>query len=203
MPVRRDALMDELIALYLDEGFLSFGIGDLAARLHCSRTTLYGIAPSKEQIIAAAVRDFFRAATERVEASLAEESDPVARLRAYLEAISRELAPASPAFFADLDAFAPAREVYRRNTEWAAQRVRQLVEDLSARGSEVDAAFAGAVAAHVMLSIQSGELEEQTGLDDAAAYHQLASLLVGGVGADAGVRVSRGRSSTAQPGRSA
>ncbi|QMW66897.1 TetR/AcrR family transcriptional regulator [Mumia sp. ZJ1417] len=195
MPARRDALMDELISLFLAEGFLSFGIGDLAARLRCSRTTLYAIAPSKEQIIAAAVRAFFRGATEHVEASLAEESDPVARLRTYLEAISCELAPASPAFFADVDAFAPARDVYRRNTEWAARRVRQLVADLGPQGSGVDPAFAGVVAAQVMLSIQSGELEAQTGVDDATAYHQLASLLVAGV--------SPARPSTARPGRSA
>ncbi|MGH1561511.1 TetR/AcrR family transcriptional regulator [Mumia sp. DW29H23] len=182
MPVRRGELMDELISLYLDEGFLAFGIGDLAARLRCSRSTLYAIAPSKEQIVTAAVRAFFRGATERVEARLEREADPAARLHAYLEAISEELAPASPAFFADLDAFEPAREVYRRNTEWAARRVRQLVTALEGRDGSVDPGFVGVVAAQVMQAIQRGEIEAASGLDDAAAYHQLAQLLVAGVG---------------------
>lgn len=47
----------------------------------------------------------------------------MARIGTYLEAISAELAPASSAFFADLDMFTPAREIYAHNTAIAARRV--------------------------------------------------------------------------------
>lgn len=100
---------------------------------------------------------------------------------AYLEAISAELAPASPAFFADLDAFAPAREIHLRNTVIAVTRVQELVRAAEAPGRAVNATFIGAVAGTVMESIQRGEMEAMTSVDSVAAYRMLADLIVAGV----------------------
>lgn len=77
---RRDELVRELASLFLDEGFLEFGIGDLATRLQCSRSTLYTVASSKEQIVLAALRHFFREATTRIEDKVAREGDLGERL---------------------------------------------------------------------------------------------------------------------------
>ncbi|MEO3937952.1 TetR/AcrR family transcriptional regulator [Dermatophilaceae bacterium Soc4.6] len=177
---RTAALLDELVELFLAEGFRDTTLTALAARLHCSKSTLYAVGPSKEQMIVAVVRAFFRRATTRVETRLAATSRPEKRLGAYLLAISDELSPASPAFFADLDAFAPARETYTRNTEFAADRVRELVREATTRRG-VDATFVGAVAGQVMEAINSGRIGEATGLDDAAAYRALADLLTAAV----------------------
>lgn len=172
---RRDELVERLIELFLARGFADLGVADLAALLRCSKTTLYAVADSKEQIIVAVVRAFFRRSTARIEAVLAQEDAPRERVEVYLRAISTELAAASPAFFADLTSFAPAREIYRHNTGIAAARVRQLVME-AAPGQ--DAAFAGAVAGLVMEAIHRGEIRTITGLDDAAAYAALANMLV-------------------------
>ncbi|HWG63889.1 MAG TPA: TetR family transcriptional regulator [Streptosporangiaceae bacterium] len=179
--VRRSEILAGLVSLFLAEGFLAFSVEDLALRLQCSKSTLYGVAPSKEQLITAVVRAFFRDATERVEARLELERDPVTRIGAYLEAISVELAPASASFFADLDAFAPAREIYAQNTAIAARRVQELVKAAQRPGRTLDAAFIGAVTGTVMESIQRGEMETLTSLNDAAAYRLLADLIVAGV----------------------
>ncbi|MFD6073446.1 TetR/AcrR family transcriptional regulator, partial [Amycolatopsis lurida] len=45
---RQRALLSELEAVFLAEGFSQFTLDDLAARLHCSKSTLYALAPSKE-----------------------------------------------------------------------------------------------------------------------------------------------------------
>ncbi|MFD0686113.1 TetR/AcrR family transcriptional regulator [Actinomadura fibrosa] len=176
---RRDALIERLIEVFLDRGFADLSVAELAALLRCSKSTLYTVAASREQIIAAVVRAFFRRATAQVEAALeehaGEDADPAERVGAYLRAISDALAPASPAFFADLDAFAPAREIYKRNTAFAVQRMQGLVREASAGA---DAAFVGAVAGQVMESIHRGEIKERTGLDDSAAYAALAALIV-------------------------
>jgi predicted alpha-1,6-mannanase (GH76 family) len=178
---RRSELLAGLVEIFLAEGFGGFSLEDLAVRLQCSKSTLYGVAPSKEQLITAVVRAFFRRATERVEARLAAETDPVRRISVYLEAIAGELAPASAAFYADLDSFDPAHEIYSRNTVLAARRVRDLVADAEQPGRPVDAVFIGAVAAKAMESIQQGELRSLTSLDDAMAYRALADLIVAGV----------------------
>ncbi|GAA1844821.1 TetR/AcrR family transcriptional regulator [Actinomadura bangladeshensis] len=172
---RREALIGRLMDVFLDRGFAELSVADLAALLRCSKSTLYSVAASREQIIAAVVRAFFRRATGRVEAALDAGADPRERVGLYLRAISEELAPASPAFFADLDAFAPAREIYKQNTAFAVRRVQGLVREAS---GDADAAFVGAVAGQVMESIHRGEIEAQTGMDDSAAYAALASLIV-------------------------
>lgn len=178
---RRAQILDGLVELFLEAGFLEFSVEDLAERLQCSKSTLYAVAPSKEQLITAVVRAFFRGATERVEARLAREADPVGRIRGYLEAISAELAPASTAFFADLDRFGPAREIYAHNTAIAAHRVQELVQAARLAGRVLDAAFIGAVAGATMESIQRGEMAAMTGLGSAAAYRSLADLIIAGV----------------------
>ncbi|XVQ06276.1 TetR/AcrR family transcriptional regulator [Spirillospora sp. CA-255316] len=176
---RREELVERLIEVFLARGFAELGVADMAALLRCSKSTLYMVAGSKEQIITTVVRAFFRRATTRVEARLREETEPRGRIEAYLRAISGELAQAAPAFFADLTSFAPAREIYRQNTGIAAARVRQLVLE-AAPGQ--DAAFAGAVAGLVMEAIHRGEIRASTGLDDSAAYTALANMIVASAG---------------------
>lgn len=180
--VRREAVLRELVDLFLAEGFAALSLDDLAARLRCSKSTLYALAPSKEQLIVAVVRDFFRRATDEVEAASEASASPPDRLLHYLVSISQQLAPASPAFFADVDAFEPARDIYRQNTAIAARRVQDLVRDATPSGARsVDAVFVGAVAGQVMEAIHRGEIEDATGLDDSAAYRALAGLIVAGV----------------------
>jgi AcrR family transcriptional regulator len=175
---RRAAILDGLVEIFLAQGFLGFSVEEFADRLQCSKSTLYAIAPSKEQLITVVVRSFFRRSTERIDAILAGETDPVARIGAYLSGISDELAPASSAFFTDLGMFTPARELYEHNTAIAARRVEELVHAAGPHGPTLDAAFIGAVAGATMESIQRGEMAAMTGLSSASAYRLLADLIV-------------------------
>lgn len=176
--VRAASLRDDLIDIVLAEGFRDLQMSDLAARLNCSKSTLYAIAPSKEQLLVSVVRTFFRRATERVEQAVDPEAPAIERIAAYLTAVATELAPASSAFFADLERFAPAGDIYRQNTQAAVVRVRQLVREAS---PDSDPAFLGAMAGLMMESIHRGDIHRSTGLDDSAAYRQLADLIVAGL----------------------
>lgn len=172
------ALRDGIIDIVLAEGFLDLQLSDLAARLNCSKSTLYGIAPSKEQLLTSIVRTFFRRATERVEAAVDPSAPAVDRIGAYLNAVAVELAPASQQFFADLERFAPAGDIYRQNTQIAASRVQDLVVE-AAPG--IDPQFLGTVARLMMESIHRGDVSRATGLDDSSAYRALADLILAGV----------------------
>src|SRR3954453_15768036 len=131
---RQAELLDQLEALFLAEGFARFPLEDLAVLLHCAKSPLYALAGSKEQLAHRVVKHFFRKATAAVEAHTVRETDPGLRVVAYLTAVARALAPAGPAFHRDLDAFAPGRETYERNTALAADRVRRLIADGVAEG---------------------------------------------------------------------
>ena len=180
---RRSELFEELVGLLVNDGFAQLTMDDLAARLHCSKRTLYGLAGSKEQLVRAAVVHFFRRATTRVEAALTAETEPTVRLAAYLRAVAAELAPVSPQFFDDVAAFEPAAEVYERNTRAAADRVQQLINEGVAAGGfrKVHVAFAADVITSVMVRIQQRQVAATTGLADAEAYEHLAELLLRGL----------------------
>ncbi|MFF0707072.1 TetR/AcrR family transcriptional regulator [Gordonia sputi] len=183
---RRTELFDGLLALMLDDGFARLQIADLAARLHCSRSTLYTLAGSKEQLVTKTVTHFFRMATDQVESRVADAATSRDAVVEYLIAVGDALSPASAQFMADLHAFAPTRELYEQNTAAAAARVRELIAAGVAAGEfrDVDAAFAGDLAATMMSRIQRRDVEAHTGLDDAQAYRQLASILTRGIDVD-------------------
>ena len=87
------------------------------------------------------------------------------------------------AFSDDVAAFPPAREIYERNTEAATRRVRELIDEGRRDGAfrNVDSAFVAEVVTASMRRITSGELTTATGLDDAAAYRELAKLVLAAV----------------------
>jgi AcrR family transcriptional regulator len=180
---RQAELLDQLEELFLAEGFSRFTLDDLALRLHCSKSTLYALADSKEQLAHRVVKHFFRKATAAVEADTGTEGDPALRVTAYLNAVARALAPAGPTFHRDLDSFAPGREVYERNTAAAAERVRELIADGVAQGRfrEVHPALIADTVTTLMVRIGRGDTLRATGLDDATAYRELAALLLHGI----------------------
>ncbi|PRC42090.1 TetR family transcriptional regulator, partial [Mycobacterium sp. ITM-2017-0098] len=141
---RRTQLFDAVVALFLAEGFAHLTLDEIAARLRCSKSTLYTLAASKEQLVQAATVHFFRAATDAVEARVDAVAGARERIVEYLAAVGAALDPASDQFMADLDAFAPAREIYERNTRIAAGRVQELIAEGVAAGDfrDVHAAFA-------------------------------------------------------------
>ncbi|ADB48981.1 TetR/AcrR family transcriptional regulator [Conexibacter woesei] len=183
VPSRHEQLLGQLVELFLSEGIRDLTLADLAARLHCSKSTLYALGPSKEQLVVVAVRSFFRTATVHVEERTAAEPDPAARIPAYLRAVADALRPASEQFMSDLLAHPAARDVYRRNTEIAAERVRQLIADGVAAGTfrDVHATFVADTIAATMERIQRGEVRANTGVGDAEAYDELAALVVEGI----------------------
>ena len=180
---RQADVFQRLIALTLERGFAGYTLEQAAIVLRCSKSTIYALAGSREQLIRAVVVAFFRNAAERVEERVAAEADPVRRIQVYLMAVADELRPASAQFMDDVAGFAPAREIYERNTAIAAERVKQLIGDGIANDAfrDVPTAFIAEVVSSVMVRIQRREVSKNTGLSDAEAYADLANLIVNGI----------------------
>lgn len=128
---------------------------------------------------------FFRQATDEVEQLVAGVDGARARITAYLSAVGTVLDAASDQFMVDLDAFAPARSVYEKNTQIAARRVHEMIADGVESGEfrNVHASFAADLASTMMVRIQQRRVRESTGLDDASAYRELAAILTAGINA--------------------
>ena len=127
---RRTELFDALVRLLLAEGFAHLTLDDIAASLKCSKSTLYTLAGSKEQLVRAATIHFFRRATDDVEAQVARTEGARDRIIAYVSAVGRALGTASAQFMADLDGFAPAK-----NPDLWSARIFHLLARLAAPGA--------------------------------------------------------------------
>ncbi|WP_261618824.1 TetR/AcrR family transcriptional regulator [Pseudarthrobacter equi] len=182
--VRRAELFDELVDLFLAEGFAHLTLDEIAARLRCSKSTLYTLSGSKEQLVRAATVHFFRRETNTIDAKLSVTTGSRNRIAAYVSAVGEALSVASEQFMADLNAFAPAREVYEQNIGIAAKKVQDLITEGVVKGDfrQVHAAFAGDLVATMMMRIQQGSVRGHAGLDDAGAYRELATILTAGIG---------------------
>ncbi|SDY83114.1 transcriptional regulator, TetR family [Saccharopolyspora shandongensis] len=180
---RRAQLLDRLRDLFLAEGFAHFTLDDLAARLHCSKSTLYTLAGSKEQLAVRVVAHYFKSATQQVEQRVAAADDVREKVRAYLDAAAEALRPASREFIDDMAANIATRTTYEANAHAAADRLRGFIGEGVRQGvfREVHAAFVGEMVGLTIVGIQRGEIGERTGLSDAAAFEALSQFLLGGL----------------------
>ncbi|WP_447590422.1 TetR/AcrR family transcriptional regulator [Microbacterium lacticum] len=180
---RRSLLLDRLEEIYLAEGFSSITIDDLCRRLGCSKTTLYSVADSREQIIQAVTRHFFARATETIEREVAGETDAGRRVVRYLTGVGAAMRRNSIAFYVDMVSYEPTASIYRLNSDAAATRVRGFIEEGVAAGQfrKANAALAGQAIALLIEGVQSGELLERTGLTAGEAFSELGELIVNGL----------------------
>jgi AcrR family transcriptional regulator len=183
---RQQALLSELEALFLAEGFAGFTLDDLAARLRCSKSTLYALAPSKEQLAVKVVAHFFRGAARRIETRIEGIDDARKLIGEYLAGVSEHLNRASPAFMTDIARFEPARDTYQLNSRAAARRIRAFIDKGVADGvfREVHAHLVAEMTGLIVEGIQTGVLGRRTDVSDAEAFTALGELLLGGLTKD-------------------
>ncbi|MFE0021958.1 TetR/AcrR family transcriptional regulator [Amycolatopsis sp. NPDC059021] len=177
---RREELLRQLAGLVLAEGFARLTVDDLASRLQCSKSTLYAVAASKEQLVVLAVRHFFTESAARVSEKVAPITDPSQRIAAYLAGLGAEMRRMSPECYADMVTTQATAEIYARNSLAAAQHVRESIQDGVASGEfrAVNADFVGAAVSLLIDSIQHGELLDRTGLAMGDAYTELGNLVL-------------------------
>ena len=182
---RRRDLLDRLVRVFLAHGFAAFSMEDLALRCHCSPATLLAVAPERTELERAVLAHFFAGTEQAIEARVAAVPDPRLRPGEYLAGVAAALAPASNAFFRDLERCAAGRQVYEASTRRAATRVRELLRDAVRAGRlrDVQASFVGDTVSAVTARISSGAVLLSTGLDDARAFSELATLVAAGVSA--------------------
>jgi AcrR family transcriptional regulator len=180
---RRANLLEEVEKVLLAGGFTTVSMDDLAQRLRCSKATLYSFAKSKEQLVVKVTKQFFRTATEQIEEAVAAAADPGLSIPAYLSGVGVAMSRCSPDFYADMIGFGPTADIYRANSQAAAQRVQQLIAVGVENGSlrPIDGNFAGQLVALTIESVQSGMLLRRTGLTAGEAYRELADLLLHGL----------------------
>ena len=180
---RQRALLAELEELFLAEGFAQFTLDELAGRMRCSKSTLYALAPSKEQLAVKVVGHFFKGAAELIEQRVEGIDDAREIIGEYLAGVSEYLNRASATFMADIAEFAPARATYELNSRAAAGRIRSFIAKGVRDGvfRDVHARLIAEMAGLLIKGIQTGMIASRTGVSDADAFTALSELLLGGL----------------------
>ncbi|MFI7483137.1 TetR/AcrR family transcriptional regulator [Kocuria sp. M1R5S2] len=178
---RQQQLFDELLAHFLGEGFRDFTVDGAAARLHCSKATIYALAGSREELVRTVVVEFFKRVSRGTEEALRGPGDAEQRLLAYLAAMAEQLRPASPRFLRDVAGSPVASGVYERNTRIASTKLAALVAEGVARGEfrPVPTGFIAEVISSAMERIQ--QRTGMGGIEGPGAYRELGLLIVGGI----------------------
>jgi AcrR family transcriptional regulator len=109
-------------------------MAEIAREMGCSLRTLYGIAPSKDELVLIILdRRLHRFGREAVRALEGEER-PLTRLRAYLRATNRAVQPTTAAFAQDFAAVPGATELNESHAQYIVSITRALLEEAVANG---------------------------------------------------------------------
>jgi AcrR family transcriptional regulator len=85
---RRDDLLARVVDIFVNNGFSSVTVSALAQQLWCSKATLFSVAPTKEQLVILATKQFFGSSAERIEATVAAETRPRRQIVTYLGGVA-------------------------------------------------------------------------------------------------------------------
>jgi len=129
LTARQLEILDTLDESVLTGGFADLTMAEIAKQMTCSLRTLYGIAPSKEELVlAVADRRLRRIGREAMEA-LDLDEPPIARLRAYLRATNQALQPTTIIFSRDFNKLPGARQLGDAHAGYIVSITRALLDE--------------------------------------------------------------------------
>ena len=124
-----DEFLDALTDLLLAEGIRALTVGEIAARMHCSRRRLYDIAQTKEEIFCVLTERFFRQILGRGEVLASREEDLTGALAAYLDVGVQAASRISVPFLKDMEDSPAARKAFDNYQHARTVRLSELVDE--------------------------------------------------------------------------
>jgi len=127
---RREELLNGVMGIISTRGFSDITIMELARELHCSGSSLYKIASSKDSLVVLAIARWSKLRLEEMEACAHRGATATERARHYWRAGAETIRPLSRAFRSDVDRFESARVAYRTSiSEPFIDRFSELLDD--------------------------------------------------------------------------
>ena len=181
--VRERELLDQIEGIILAEGFQHLRVGGLASRLHCSRTTLYLLAPSKDELVLRVISRWADAGVADAEAKSVAGESAAEKVLVYIDTVRVWLDQASPEFWRDLDAREPARRMWDDICARAADSVRGYldagIEDGSIR--PLNSVYVATVIWLAARATRDTDLLDRAGLTSSGVLGELGRFLRSGL----------------------
>jgi AcrR family transcriptional regulator len=180
---RQKELLAELEALFFANGFRTITVDEIAARLKCSKRTLYEIAPSKQELFILVIESWLGRIRHLGWQGALQHDDPEQRVMAYLEPGVVESRPAGRQFLADLQSYRPALALLEAHQAQRTNVLMEIIEDGVRRGRFK--AFHSALVAEIFLAavnrINEPAMLERSGVGFSQAFDELFRILTTGL----------------------
>ena len=141
---RQRDLLDQLGRLF-DDGFAHLTMAGIASNLNCSLRTLYGLAPSRDELVLTVIdRNLWRIGRSAMGA-LGGDMAPLEAILSYLEAATVAVAGTTAAFARDLAAVPAAQRLRDDHSDYLVAITRCLL-DIAVERGDIDDVDTAAVA---------------------------------------------------------
>lgn len=137
-PRQREILLE--LGTIFREGFADLTMADLASRLGCSLRTLYGIAPSRDELVLAVSDAHLWRVGREAMAAIRPDLSALEAVQAYLAAATVVISNTTEAYARDLESMPAAQRHAVEHTEYLVAVTRALLDLAVERGeiAEVD-----------------------------------------------------------------
>jgi AcrR family transcriptional regulator len=183
LTARQRELLDELEQLVAAEGLAELTMAEIAAQVNCSLRTLYGISPSKEELVLTVVdrrlHRIGRTAIGSLDASLS----PLAALRAYLQAANEAVQPETVSFARDFAALPGAKRLLDAHEDYVIAVTQSLLDRAVAEGQipPVDTASVAHVLGGLGREFSRPEVAEVAAAPPKATANTIAEIILRGL----------------------
>ncbi|MCZ6772374.1 MAG: TetR/AcrR family transcriptional regulator [Proteobacteria bacterium] len=188
---RSEEVLEALEKLILAEGFSRLNVSDIAARLSCSKRTLYELAPSKNELVLNVLDGFFRRIRHQAARATDAKMGPERQVLEYLQVGVVAAERLSAAALADIHRWEPARLIWQEHVRLRVEGLRRIIENGVKEGvfRDVRPAFVAEIVFASINRLREPDFYLSTDLTISEAFHELYGMLL--------------KSLTHQPGNSA
>ena len=172
--------LEALEALILTEGFSRLNVSEIAARLRCSKRTLYELAPSKKILVLKALDNFFSRIRQEADHRADNTLDPVRQVYEYLQVGEHAAERLSQAVVADIDEWEPARTLWQEHIRLRVDGMCRIIDNGVKAGvfREVSSVFVSEIVFASINRLREPDFNESTGLTISQAFHELYEMLL-------------------------
>lgn len=195
LTTRQLEILDALEESVMVESLADVTMAEIASRMNCSLRTLYGIAPSRDELVLAIVdRRLHRIGREAITA-LDRPGSALDRLRAYLEAVNQAVHPTTTAFSRDFENDPAATRVVGAHASYVVAVTQALLDEAVSAGeiSPIDTTAMARILGGLGSEFSRAEVEETIQGSPKEAADAIAEIIFAGLSAESGRRDTRKR----------
>jgi AcrR family transcriptional regulator len=180
---RQEEVLNVVEQVFLREGIRAVRMGRLAAEASCSRSTLYELAPSKEDLLLLVLDRMMRRIVRRGARAIDAADDPVDRVRAMLTSGALDFAALGPGFLEAVRRHPPARMLFDRRIAEGRDALEGLIEEAIQAGEfrPVNAAVIAEAMFAVVLRFTDPEFARAAKVSATTGLTELVDVLLDGL----------------------